>query len=364
MDNDEDEDRWKKYQNFDEDEEIYSDEASGEEEEEENNNEELGDNELEVEEDKAEEESESEDDEDLQVPLSSDEENLVESDNEYDRNHDKMLNQIRQTLKSKKSSGRKVEVRDEFLEESQWNLPLGEDDSGKGKGLSVETLLGSLSNSSQHSQLQEQLSSLTTSKETESLSVPEQDVHLERNKRKQAYKEDSQLLNEWDAVVKSANKTYQSKFPLPSHVQAPKALTIDSLVVNFTPQTEMERGIEELLLSANLHQKKDEMDDLPPSASNPNFLRQQRAEMIRNRNSLAYQQMKVSRQNKIKSKRYRKIRKKERDHRAQETIDNDPLAEEEEQERSDRVRILERMTLRHKNKTKKARSAVRASHRF
>ena len=83
---------------------------------------------------------------------------------------------------------------------------------------------------------------------------------------------------------------------------------------------------------------------------------QRRAELARLKHLQARQEQKLKRQNKIKSKKYRKLVRKQKEKDMQKEIEElqrtDPEAAYEKLMEAKKTRVLERATLRHRNNSK------------
>ena len=91
-------------------------------------------------------------------------------------------------------------------------------------------------------------------------------------------------------------------------------------------------------------------------------VRARQGELSKMRSLLFYEQQKRRRINKIKSKAYRRIRKRQDRRKADAEgteLEDDPEKQREMEEREAEARMEERMTLRHKNTSKWARSALK-----
>ena len=141
----------------------------------------------------------------------------------------------------------------------------------------------------------------------------------------------------------------QDKRQLPSY---------KSMVKNFEPTTALEKEINMVLIKT---QGTDdavdarEVDELKRGNLSMKEIREKQTELAKVKALMFYEQMKRHRLNKIKSKAYHRIRKRQRLKREGEGLsvtDIDDDAAVEEQEKQATKRVEERMNLRHKNTSK------------
>ena len=130
------------------------------------------------------------------------------------------------------------------------------------------------------------------------------------------------------------------------------------MVKNFEPTTALEKEINMVLIKT---QGTDdavdarEVDELKRGNLSMKEIREKQTELAKVKALMFYEQMKRHRLNKIKSKAYHRIRKRQRLKREGEGLsvtDIDDDAAVEEQEKQATKRVEERMNLRHKNTSK------------
>lgn len=152
------------------------------------------------------------------------------------------------------------------------------------------------------------------------------------------------------------------------------------LVTKHVPTTSLERDIQMVLVKhGTSDQAADqiESDELAARKLSPEEVRERQAELAKVKALMFYEQMKRHRLNKIKSKAYRSIHKRQRtrlskkgvaqggeeDARdASEGDDADPELAAEQREKGALARVKERMDMRHKNTSKWARMALLHGH--
>lgn len=183
------------------------------------------------------------------------------------------------------------------------------------------------------------------------LEVPNE-LDAARIERKTAYSEVSQEVSKWDPIVKR-NRQTKIKFPLD---QQPDVLT-SSAVANFKPRNEFEEEIQNESVS--------QLDDQEFSQSEKKYLKAISAEeakerlkqMQKTRILLNTFGAKMRRQNKIKSKSYRRLLKQQRIRTHVKKVESDKDKLLDEIERLKTLRAQERASLRHKNTGKWAKHA-------
>ena len=179
-------------------------------------------------------------------------------------------------------------------------------------------------------------------------------VISERIERGMLYKDNKTDMNKWNELIRENrhSKTLDltdDVFVKPSYRQ---------LVQQYEPMTDMEKEIQLVLVSNGASEEEVESREeeaLNARETTEEELRQRQAELSKVRALMFYEQLKRHRINKIKSKLYRKIRKRQQQRR-----EGDGVEEENDESRHDEEykRVRERMDLRHKNTGKWAQMAL------
>lgn len=236
---------------------------------------------------------------------------------------------------------------------SEFNLA-----EGKGK-VKLHELVASLKQTPSHSAIKKQLSS--TIRRRKVLPVPLNTEEAQKISRKIAYDKISREVSRWNSVVKANREADQLIFPL----QRPdiSIRPASEYVKKFQPKTPMEIEISKLL-NAN----SDVLSDKPvltsaeeeaEQALNVINVKKSLRELQKARALLSYAESKYRRQNKIKSKKYHRILKKERLQKEMKEFEKlkqeNPVEAAEKLKELEKLRILERMTLKHKNTGKWAK---------
>ena len=185
------------------------------------------------------------------------------------------------------------------------------------------------------------------------LPTPVQD----RLDRAEAYKLSKEEVEGWAPTIKRIREADHLSFPLQPPVQPP-APSNAGLTASFAPTTDMEKSVASLLHEGGLSEKQvAEQEELVLREMDPAEAGKRQAELRRMRELMFRAEQKARRANKIKSKTYRRIHRRERERmkqqEAQDLQDDDDDEEQRYQAAKDRAK--ERATLRHKNTGKWAK---------
>ncbi|SCU86181.1 LADA_0D12816g1_1 [Lachancea dasiensis] len=190
---------------------------------------------------------------------------------------------------------------------------------------------------------------------TQTLNVPLPQRIQQRHDRRAAYEISKDEVNKWRDVVQQNRQAEHLSFPLNPQVQHNEGSM-------FTPSekavgTELEKKVESLLESSNLGnvQKESTFEEIATAKMSPDEMRKRTAELRLMRELMFREERKAKRIKKIKSKAYRRIKKKE-------MLKNKELLEESEDENTedhDAARARERMSLKHKTSSKWAKDMVK-----
>jgi U3 small nucleolar RNA-associated protein 14 len=199
-------------------------------------------------------------------------------------------------------------------------------------------------------------------------------------KRKVNYNLTTKTLTKWDPIVESNRNASQLQFPLKQEILTLKPA--QEVVKRFTPKTKLEKEVSELLnksennLTDNkvmdfffncilfdciycLIQALTVAEEKILKAMSLEEARLRHKELQKMRALLSYQEVKLKRQSKIKSKRYHRILKRERLKKSVEDFEesqkSDPKAAIDKLQEMDKLRALERASLKHKNTGKWAK---------
>ncbi|KAL8671844.1 MAG: hypothetical protein Q9168_003660 [Polycauliona sp. 1 TL-2023] len=191
------------------------------------------------------------------------------------------------------------------------------------------------------------------------LDVPLPKRQQDRLDRQAAYEKSKETLNRWIDTVKHNRRAEHLAFPLqdPDAVIGPGTNKMDR---HTKPLTALELTIQNILQESGLapadgkaeEDRIQEFEELETNKMPLAEVQRRRAELRRSRDLLFREEIKAKRINKIKSKSYRRVHRKERERLVQK--DKDALAatgvedSESEKEKNDRRRAEERMGAKHR----------------
>lgn len=180
-----------------------------------------------------------------------------------------------------------------------------------------------------------------------------QDRTLRQAAREATVKE----VSKWTHLVKKNREAETLRFPLN---EVKDNTTTASLAGNFNPSTDLEKEIAMALQASGADEAQlAKAEELEMNKITPEELLARKKELAKLRSLLFFQEAKLKKAAKIKSKAYRKIKKKEREankERLRSELESmDPDAAAEAAKKADIDRARERVSLRHKNTGKWAR---------
>jgi len=377
---------------------LGGDDSHDAEEEEEEEGEDEYDEEDEM--DEEEDEEEEDDDDAEQVEEDEDEDALsVEDDDEEDvadggDAHKSLLDFVQslrtdgaaagddaKVLGKEKKKGKKsaLEEHDEAFEEDPFNLPKASTTATTtaaavpSGGLRLGDLLKKMSRASdgtssssattgvsgEFATLKKKLQSLTTSQHTKTLIEPLPEIRQEELTRIKAYQDARHEVQRWTPLINRNRDATTLTFPL----NQPGRMHLSSAQLNtqFKPSNEhtLEADLDQLMKNYALKENKvKEMEEreLQQQQLTPEELSKRSDHLARMKSLLFHHELKVRRMNKIKSKAYRRMKKRAKLKQMEATLEEmkelDPQAYEEEQRKQEMKRIEERMTLQHSNQSK------------
>ncbi|XP_060105106.1 U3 small nucleolar RNA-associated protein 14 homolog A [Heteronotia binoei] len=199
--------------------------------------------------------------------------------------------------------------------------------------------------------------------QTKAVQLPLSKEESERVVREAAYTQTSQALAKWDPVVRQNRNAEQLVFPLQQ--DSVTVAPIEEVISNWKPRTPLEEEIYSLL-----HKKRQPVKDplLTPyekaslQAMSLEEAQLRRMELQKARALQSFYEAKARRERKIKSKKYHKVLRKDKSRKALQEFETlrkcNPEAALEQLEKMERARIEERMSLKHQNKGRWAKSTV------
>ncbi|XP_038955778.2 U3 small nucleolar RNA-associated protein 14 homolog A isoform X1 [Rattus norvegicus] len=281
-------------------------------------------------------------------PLSDSED---EAGSDGERKHQKLLEAIGSL--SGKNRWKLPERSEAGLKVSEFNVS----SEGSGEKLALSDLLEPLKSSSSLAAVKKQLNRVKSKK---TLELPLHKGEVERVHREVAFSNTSQALSKWDSVVQKNRAAEQLVFPLEKE---PTFVPMEHVFCEWKARSPLEQEIFNLL-----HKNKQPVTDplLTPvekaslKAMSLEEAKIRRAELQRARALQSYYEARARRMKKIKSKKYHKIVKKGKAQKALKDFEQlrkvDPDAALEELEKMEKARMLERMSLKHQNSGKWAKS--------
>ncbi|XP_048370763.1 U3 small nucleolar RNA-associated protein 14 homolog A [Sphaerodactylus townsendi] len=231
---------------------------------------------------------------------------------------------------------------------------------GAGEKVVLSELLQPVSTSSALGSVRKQLSKV---RQTKAVQLPLSKEEKERVVREAAYTQTSQALAKWDPVVRQNRNAEQLVFPLQQDCVT--VAPIEEVISNWKPRTPLEEEIFSLL-----HKTRQPVKDplLTPhekaslQAMSLEEAQQRRMELQKARALQSYYEAKARRERKIKSKKYHKVLRKGKSRKALQEFEtlrkSNPEAALEQLEKIEKARIEERMSLKHQNKGRWAKSTV------
>ncbi|KAB5522257.1 hypothetical protein PHYPO_G00157500 [Pangasianodon hypophthalmus] len=291
--------------------------------------------------------------------LSPDEENMIsasedEEDSDDDRKHTKLL----EAISSLGGKRRRMQA-----ERSEASLQISEfsvNADGAGEKVELSDLLGSVEKTpGAPNKTKKQLKNLQNLKET--LELPLSRQQTEKIQRSVAYERSSKEVSRWESVITQNQKAEQIIFPLKQETAGPKR--VEQVVAGWKAQTPLEQQIFSLLHSN--HQPITDpvltpMEEASIRAMSLEDAKIRRAELQKARVLQSYYEAKARREKKIKSKKYHKVQKKAKRKEFLKQFDEmmkaDPAAALEELKKMELSRMEERMSLKHQNSGKWAKT--------
>lgn len=275
-----------------------------------------------------------------------------EGDSDEERKHQKLLESIG-TLNGK-NRWKLAERSEASLKVSEFNVS----SEGSGEKLVLSDLLEPVKTSSSLAAVKKQLSRVKSKKAVE---LPLNKEEVERIHREIAFNKTSQTLSKWDPIVLKNREAEQLVFPLEK--KQSDFVPIEHVFSSWKPRTPLEQEVFNLL-----HKNKQPVTDplLTPmekaslKAMSLEEAKMRRAELQRARALQSYYEARARREKKIKSKKYHKFVKKGKAKKALKEFEQlrkvNPIAAMEELEKIEKARMMERMSLKHQNSGKWAKS--------
>lgn len=231
---------------------------------------------------------------------------------------------------------------------------------GEGDKIDLSDLIGSMEKTpAVPKKTKKQLKNLQQSKKT--IECPLSKQESERIQRDVSFQKAATEVTRWKGVIKQNQRAEQLVFPLNQEPSGPKPM--ERVVNGWKARTPLEQEIF-ALLSANKQPINDPIltpaEEASMRAMSLEEAKIRRAELQKARALQSYYEAKARRERKIKSKKYHKVhnkaKRKEFLKKFDEMVKTDPAAALEELNRMELGRMQERMSLKHQNSGKWARS--------
>ncbi|KAM4860107.1 U3 small nucleolar RNA-associated protein 14 homolog A-like isoform 1-T2 [Thomomys bottae] len=282
-------------------------------------------------------------------PVSAREE---EWDSDRKRKHQRLLEAI--SSLNGTSRWKLTERSEASLKVSEFNVS----SEGSGEKLVLSDLLGPAKTSSSLDAVKKQLYRLKSKK---TLELPLNKEEVEQIHREVAFNQASHTLSKWEPIVLKNRQAEQLIFPVAKEPSAYAPLKY--VFSGWKPTTPLEQEIFNLL-----HKNKQPMTDpkLTPmekaslKAMSLEEAKMRQSELQKARALQSYYEARARREKKIKSKKYHKIVKKGKAKKGLKEFEQlwkvNPSAALEELEKIEQARVVERMSLKHQNSGKWAKS--------
>ncbi|KLO20113.1 Utp14-domain-containing protein [Schizopora paradoxa] len=197
----------------------------------------------------------------------------------------------------------------------------------------------------------------SSSSKNQPLSAPLPTRTQEKIDREAAYEQTKKEADKWNETMKQIKEAEHLSFPLQAQREG-KPSNLE-LAAKFKPTTELENAVDKLLKSAKLREEDiAKTEELMMNNLSVEEVAERRNQLRKMRDLMFRADMKAKRVSKIKSKTYRRIRKKEKEKLMAKlgTEGGDEEDDEEARLKHEVERARERATLKHKNTGKWARA--------
>ncbi|KAK2839382.1 hypothetical protein Q5P01_013122 [Channa striata] len=231
---------------------------------------------------------------------------------------------------------------------------------GEGDKIDLAELIGTMEETlAVPAKTKKQLKNLQKSKRT--IECPLSKQESERIQRDVAFQKASVEVSRWKGIIRQNQRAEQLIFPLNQEPSGPKPM--ETVVTGWKAQTPLELEVF-ALLSANKQPINDPIltpaEEASLKAMSLEEAKIRRAELQKARALQSYYESKARRERKIKSKKFHKVQNKGKSKeflkQFEEMVKTDPAAALEELNKMELARMQERMSLKHQNSGKWAKS--------
>ncbi|XP_062309203.1 U3 small nucleolar RNA-associated protein 14 homolog A isoform X2 [Osmerus eperlanus] len=228
------------------------------------------------------------------------------------------------------------------------------------KKINLSDLIGTMDKTTASlSKTKKQLKNLQNSHTT--LETPLSKQETQKIHRDVAFDKTAKEVSRWESIVKQNRRAEQLVFPLNQEPSGPKRM--DQVVTGWKAQTPLEQEIFSLLHKNKQpihHPVLTPMEEASLGAMSLEEAKVRRAELQKARVLQSYYEAKAKRERKIKSKKYHRVQNKAKRKEFLKQFDDmlktDPAAALEELKKMELSRMQERMSLKHQNSGKWAKS--------
>lgn len=186
-----------------------------------------------------------------------------------------------------------------------------------------------------------------TEKKAKTLPKPLEKPQADRIRRAVGYEKTRLDLDKWEAVVTANRASVNLRFPLNTNVNFGKE---DKSKYEFRIKSDLHKKLEEVDKKYEVHVVETEEDTFPLTLEE---LMERRREAAKMRAHQSYKEAKARRQNKIKSKKYHRVQRREKLKRQMKEFEllqkTDPEAALKKLEEIEKARAEERFSLRHRS---------------
>ncbi|KAL9969211.1 hypothetical protein ACROYT_G021402 [Oculina patagonica] len=281
-----------------------------------------------------------------------------EKDSGDEEKHDKLLKDIKSLSSSGKKKQRASQQRSEPNKTvSEFHLSTVKDSKQQ---VDLNDLIGSLNKSNEYGNLKKKLDSMQRNSGT--LDVPLPKPEAQKIQRTVAYGETKKDIEKWTPTVKKNREAEHLSFPLKPY--QPPVPSVRGISVNFKPRTPLEEEVAAVLRgSAHVLERSNkeltEEEEKALLAMDLEEAKERRHELQKLRALQSYYETKCRRMKKIKSKKYHRVKRKAEKRAAGKVAGEDQNENAEETlEKAERLRAMERVSLKHRNTSKWAKHLI------
>lgn len=218
--------------------------------------------------------------------------------------------------------------------------------AGRNSAVRVHDLTSVLKHKTSHVELGKKVKKAGRTAKT--LPKPLEKPQAEKIKRAVGYEKTRQELDKWEPVITANRASLNLTFPLNTNVNFGQE---DKSKYEFRVKSELQKKLEEVENKYEVHVV--EMEEEKKFPMTLEEIMERRREAAKMRAHQSYKEAKARRQNKIKSKKYHRIQKREKMKQQMKEFEllqkTDPEAALKKLEEIEKARVEERFSLRHKS---------------